>query len=389
MKRRQNTKAFLLLFTGMLTGFGPFMTDFYLPAFPQLQTYFGTTISFIQLSLTFGMIGLAGGQLIFGPLSDKYGRRNQLVISLGIFVFSTLICMLSGNIHLFLLFRLLQGISAGGGVVIARSVAVDLYEGRELSRFFSLLAAIQGVAPIVAPILGGLLLNIMDWRGIFGILLLLGVFLLTASTFQFRESLPLQRRITDLRQVFKAYLPILRNKRFMRYVLTQSTAFAVLFAYIAASPFIFQSHYRLSPTWYSLCFALNAGCAMMGSFLVARFPDERKALIRSTQVFAGVSVLTAFLLIAQLPLWTVEGALILLSVSFGCIMPPTTSLALDMERNNSGNASAVLGFSQFLFGAVVSPLVGIGDVLVSTGLIIGCMSLLTWWICPKFTVLKS
>lgn len=239
MKKKQNSKAFLLLFTGVLTGFGPFMTDFYLPAFPQLQEYFGTTVSLVQFSLTWGMIGLAGGQLIFGPMSDKYGRSRPLDIALVVFVLSTILCILSKNIYWFLFFRLLQGISAGGGVVIARSIAVDLFAGKELSRFFSLLAAIQGVAPIAAPILGGVLLNVTDWRGVFGLLLLLG-FLLLVATLIFRESLPKVKRILHTWGAFKAYLPILRNRLFMRYVLTQSVAFAVMFTYIASSPFIFR-----------------------------------------------------------------------------------------------------------------------------------------------------
>ena len=382
MKKNQNSKAFLLLLTGALTGFGPFMTDFYLPAFPQLQEYFGTTISLVQLSLTFGMIGLAGGQLIFGPLSDKFGRSTPLDISLVLFVLSTVVCLLSKNIHCFLFFRLLQGISAGGGVVIARSIAVDVYSGRELSRFFSILAAIQGVAPISAPILGGILLSMTDWHGIFGILLLFGLVLL-ATTLVFRESLPISKRIRNTKTAFNAYLPILKNRQFMRYVLTQAFAFAVLFAYIAASPFIFQQHYQLSPALYSLCFALNAGCAMIGSFWAGRFKDEQKGLVHATQVFACISVITAAALIGQLSFVVVESCLLCLSISFGSIMPPTTSLALNLERKNSGNASAVLGFVQFLFGALVSPLVGIGNVLSTTGIIIGAGSLLTLLICPK------
>lgn len=388
MKKKQNSKAFLLLFTGVLTGFGPFMTDFYLPAFPQLQEYFGTTVSLVQFSLTWGMIGLAGGQLIFGPMSDKYGRSRPLDIALVVFVLSTILCILSKNIYWFLFFRLLQGISAGGGVVIARSIAVDLFAGKELSRFFSLLAAIQGVAPIAAPILGGVLLNVTDWRGVFGLLLLLG-FLLLVATLIFRESLPKVKRILHTWGAFKAYLPILRNRLFMRYVLTQSVAFAVMFTYIASSPFIFQVHYHLSPALYSLCFGLNAACAMIGSFWAGRFKDERKGLIRSVQVFTGVCLITALALMGQFPFMVVEGCLILLAVGFGCIMPPTTSLALDMERNNSGNASAILGFAQFLFGAVVSPLVGIGEVLTTTGILIILASVVTLIICPKVKSVRA
>ena len=165
--RKYNSRRFVLVFAALLSAFGPFMTDLYLPAFPELMEYFGTTTSLIQLSLTFGVIGLAAGQLVIGPLSDKYGRRRPLILSLTVFVVSTLICLLCRDVITFICFRLLQGIAAAGGVVISRSIAVDLYEGKEFTRFFAMLSAVQGLAPIVAPIAGGLLLGITDWRGIF------------------------------------------------------------------------------------------------------------------------------------------------------------------------------------------------------------------------------
>ena len=165
--RKYNSRRFVLVFAALLSAFGPFMTDLYLPAFPELMEYFDTTTSLIQLSLTFGVIGLAAGQLVIGPLSDKYGRRRPLILSLTVFVVSTLICLLCRDVITFICFRLLQGIAAAGGVVISRSIAVDLYEGKEFTRFFAMLSAVQGLAPIVAPIAGGLLLGITDWRGIF------------------------------------------------------------------------------------------------------------------------------------------------------------------------------------------------------------------------------
>ena len=162
--KKTNSKKFVLIFAALLSAFGPFMTDLYLPAFPEIKNYFATTASLVQLSLTFGMIGLAGGQLIIGPLSDKYGRRYPLVLSLVIFVVSTIVCLFSRTIGLFILFRLFQGLSAAGGVVIARSIVVDLYEGKEFSHFFALLSGVQGLAPIVAPVIGGALLEITNWQ---------------------------------------------------------------------------------------------------------------------------------------------------------------------------------------------------------------------------------
>ena len=172
----RNSKLYLLITLGITSAFGPFLTDFYLPTLPILDKYFNTSASLVQLSLTFCMIGLAVGQLFIGPLSDKYGRKRPLLLSLGLFGVATIGCIYSQDIHWFILFRLVQGLAGAGGVVISKSIATDLYESRELSMFFSLLSGVQGLAPICAPALGGFLLEVTDWKGIFWILFAIGLF---------------------------------------------------------------------------------------------------------------------------------------------------------------------------------------------------------------------
>lgn len=157
-KKKKNSHLYILLTVGVISAFGPFVTDFYLPALPALMGYFDTTASQVQLSLTFSMIGLAVGQLIIGPLSDKYGRKMPLISSLVVFCISTLGCLYTTDIHGFIFFRLLQGLSGAGGVVISKSIATDLYEGNQLARFYAVLSSVQGLAPICAPVLGGVLL---------------------------------------------------------------------------------------------------------------------------------------------------------------------------------------------------------------------------------------
>lgn len=368
--KRYNSKKFILIFAALLSAFGPFMTDLYLPAFPELKEYFGTTASLVQLSLTFGMIGLAGGQLLIGPLSDKYGRRLPLILSLVVFVLSTVACLFCESIGLFILFRLFQGISAAGGVVIARSIVVDLYEGKEFRRFFSLLSGVQGLAPIAAPVIGGMLLEVTDWLGIYTVLLLIGIVILMMSM-RFRESLlPERRAMGSIISTFSRFRPVLKNKRFICYVLVLSFAMGVMFAYISASPFIFQVHYGLSPMMYSYCFACNAFAIMIGNLVVARFPDARKALFIASLCLPVLGMIVAVGLIGNLSVLCVELGLFVLLFFVGMIFASSTALALDSERNNSGNASALLGFFQFLFAGLVAPLVGIGDVLHSTGSII-------------------
>lgn len=368
--RKYNSRRFVLVFAALLSAFGPFMTDLYLPAFPELMEYFGTTTSLIQLSLTFGVIGLAAGQLVIGPLSDKYGRRRPLILSLTVFVVSTLICLLCWDVITFICFRLLQGIAAAGGVVISRSIAVDLYEGKEFTRFFAMLSAVQGLAPIVAPIAGGLLLGITDWRGIFAVLLLIGVAILAAA-FRFRESLPEERRQTgSVLATFANFRSVLGNKHFVCYMLIQSFAMGVLFAYISSSPFIFQTEYGLTPVMYSVCFAFNGLAIMTGNLIVPRFGSEERALGIGACCLLIASLVLAVCLMGGWSVVAIEIGFLVLLFCVGMVLPTSTSLALALERKNSGNASAMLGFFQFTFAGLVAPLVGLGEVSVATSWVI-------------------
>ena len=368
--RKYNSRRFVLVFAALLSAFGPFMTDLYLPAFPELMEYFGTTTSLIQLSLTFGVIGLAAGQLVIGPLSDKYGRRRPLILSLTVFVVSTLICLLCRDVITFICFRLLQGIAAAGGVVISRSIAVDLYEGKEFTRFFAMLSAVQGLAPIVAPIAGGLLLGITDWRGIFAVLLLIGVAILAAA-FRFRESLPEERRQTgSVLATFANFRSVLGNKHFVCYMLIQSFAMGVLFAYFSSSPFIFQTEYGLTPVMYSVCFAFNGLAIMTGNLIVPRFGSEERALGIGACCLLIASLVLAVCLMGGWSVVAIEIGFLVLLFCVGMVLPTSTSLALALERKNSGNASAMLGFFQFTFAGLVAPLVGLGEVSVATSWVI-------------------
>ena len=368
--RKYNSRRFVLVFAALLSAFGPFMTDLYLPAFPELMEYFGTTTSLIQLSLTFGVIGLAAGQLVIGPLGDKYGRRCPLILSLTVFVVSTLICLLCRDVITFICFRLLQGIAAAGGVVISRSIAVDLYEGKEFTRFFAMLSAVQGLAPIVAPIAGGLLLGITDWRGIFAVLLLIGVAILAAA-FRFRESLPEERRQTgSVLATFANFRSVLGNKHFVCYMLIQSFAMGVLFAYISSSPFIFQTEYGLTPVMYSVCFAFNGLAIMTGNLIVPRFGSEERALGIGACCLLIASLVLAVCLMGGWSVVAIEIGFLVLLFCVGMVLPTSTSLALALERKNSGNASAMLGFFQFTFAGLVAPLVGLGEVSVATSWVI-------------------
>ena len=280
--------------------------------------------------------------------------------------------------YVFIFFRLLQGLSGAGGVVISKSIATDLYEGRELTRFFSMLSSVQGIAPVCAPVLGGVLLEVTDWKGIFWILVLIGILLIMALAF-FKESLNNEQQHCGVFATFRNYIPVFQNAQFMRYVLVQAFAMGVMFTYIAASPFIFQEHFNMSPLAYSLCFGANAIAIMLGSLTVSLFHDATDALRVGSIGFGIMSLFVAAALFFSTSVWPVEVSLFVFMLFLGVILPSSTTLALDLERKNSGNASALLGFLMFLFGGVLSPLTGLGNMLYTTGIIIVACCIGTWF----------
>lgn len=362
---------------GMLTAFGPFVTDFYLPSMPEMAEYFKTSPAAVSTSLTAGMIGLAAGQILIGPLSDKYGRRRPLILSMALFSIASVLCMLSPNIQVFNAFRVLQGIGGAGGVVLAKSFATDMFRGKALADFLALLGAINGIAPICAPIIGGTLTNFTSWQGVFCALLAVGVILLVCSL-RLRETLPPERRTTkSLVSSYANIFGVLRNRRFTLSTVAMMCCFFTFFAYITASPFIFQSIYGLSPFEYSLCFGLNAFCIGIGALLPTRFHHPNTAMKWASIDMVAASLLVGVCQVLHAPLAMLMPCYIYMLLCFGMMQPVTTAIAMDSERNNAGAASAVFGASNFVAGALVSPLVTMGDILVTSGCVmfvgaVGC-----------------
>jgi len=367
---KKNSKIYILIVIGIVSAIGPFVTDFYLPALPELMTFFKTTSSMTQLSLTFSMIGLALGQIFIGPLSDKYGRKIPLLISMILFTISTIFCLISWNIESFIISRFIQGFTGAGGIVISRSIATDLYSGRELAKFFSMLSCVQGLAPICAPVMGGMLLKITDWRGIFLVLMIIGV-LMSLTLTKFKDSLAKEERLNDnIAAKFLYYKPILKNDAFMYYVLIQAFSMGVMFAYIASSPFIYQKIFHLSPVSYSLCFGLNAFAIMIGNLSITKFSGTEEGLLTGIKGFIIMSIVTVTVLCITNSIIAIEFAFFLLLFFLGIILPTSTTLALELEKRNSGNASAIIGFLTFVSGGIISPLTGLGNILYSTSVII-------------------
>lgn len=378
---KANSKLFLVLLLGVLSAFGPFVVDLYLPSLPQLASFFATSASMTQLTLTTAMIGLAVGQLLLGPLSDKFGRKIPLIISLVIYIISTVLIVYAPNIEAMIVLRVIQGLSSAGSVVISRAVATDLYRGREMTRFFGLLMTINGLAPIISPILGSLLLEYISWKGVFVFLALIGVIVLLFC-FRLKESLNVENRLQgSIFATFSTFGVIIKNRLFMSYVGIESFLLGAMFAYIAASPFILQSFYGLSAFIFSLCFGANGAALVIGANVGGKLPN-RKALAIGVLAFVVAALYTIAVLIIQ-PYWLfVEIGFFAMLLLMGITFPAISSLAMESERQYAGSASALLGFAPFFLGGIVSPLVGIGNIFYSTALVIlacGVLGLAIYW----------
>lgn len=369
MQTKQTSGLFILLLLGMLTAFGPLITDMYLPTLPEMVGAFSTTPSLVQLGLTASMVGLAVGQLFFGPMSDSLGRRRPLLAGMALFLVATLGCLFSQSILAFVGWRLLQGVAGASGIVIARSVATDYFTGRELARTMGLIGAINGVAPIAAPVAGGVLAGVVGWKGIFWCLFGLGV-VLTAACCHFRESLPrVRRQPMKLRVVAHGFATVLHHRRYLLNVLQFSFCHVVLFANIASAPFIMQQHFGFSPLGFSVCFGVNASAIVLSSAQTMRFRHLEVTAWRGSQAMLAVAVLLLAALSLSCPFWVYEVLLLALLLTLGFTFTAANTLAMAAERANAGTASAVMGALGFLFGGLVPPLVGLGNILVTTGLL--------------------
>lgn len=360
---------FVTVTLGMLTAFGPFITDFYLPFMPEMASYFATTPSAVAASLTAGMIGLAVGQVLIGPLSDKYGRKKLLVGSMVLFAIASLLILFSPTIVVFNALRVVQGLAGAGGLVLSKSIATDMYEGKQLADFLALMGAVNGIAPVCAPVIGGALSGITDWKGVFVVLLVLGIVLALCSS-RLRETLPPAKRSrAGLSTSYVNLFRVFTCRRFTLSTITIMCSFFCFFAYISSSPFLFQTIYGLSAFEFGLCFGMNAFFIGLGTLLCTRFHHENTALKWGSIDMLVSAVLVAVCQLLHAPLAVLMPCYIYMMISFGMIQPVNTAIAMDSQRDNAGAASAVFGASMFVAGALVSPLVTMGDVVVSSALV--------------------
>lgn len=362
MNRRQ--LAGLVLILGALTAFSAMSIDMYLPAFPQIARDLGIPLGMVQLSISAFLFGSAAGQLFYGPLADRWGRRGPLLMGLSLYVASTIGCACVHTGGGLLFWRVVMAVGGGAGMVISRAVVRDLYDTAEAARMFSLLMLVMGAAPILAPIMGGQLLLITGWRGIFVFLGVFGLLSLCSVALGLPESLPAERRIRhSFAEMLAVYDDLLRNRLYLRYAIALGCIAGVNFAYISGAPFVFIELHGVSPQHFGLFFGANA-CGLIGASqinrrLLRRF-TPRRILDIAFAINAAAAALLTIAAITGTGGFPAQVALIFASICMtGLLYPNVTALAMAPFDKTAGSASALLGTIQYTLGATAGALVGI------------------------------
>ena len=353
----------LALILGAQTAMGPLAIDTYLPALPTITRQFGASAAAVQLSLSVYFIGIALGQAVYGPLSDRHGRRPPLFVGLALFVVGSLGCALAPNVSALVAFRFVQALGGCAPLVIPRAVVRDLFDERDSVRMLSVLMLVMGLAPILAPLIGGQMLKYLGWRSVFWAYVLYGSVLLLVVAVGLEESLPADRRTRQpVSAVLRTYGRLLRDWRYLGYVLSGGLVFAGLLAYIAGSPFIFIDLYGISPQRFGFFFGSNAigiiAASQVNRFLVHRYPARQIlqavlwiTITASVGLLFGAYTNYAGLVGIVMPLW-------FFVAMHGIVSPNTTALAMSPYGAVAGSASALLGTVQFLLGAAAGSLIG-------------------------------
>jgi MFS transporter, DHA1 family, multidrug resistance protein len=371
----------LIVILGSMVAIGPLSIDMYLPGLPEITRSLHAQAAEVQLTLTAAVVGLALGQLVAGPLSDRVGRRRPLVAGLLAYAAVSALCALAPTVTALTGLRLLQGLAGGAGIVIGRAVVRDLYAGAAAARLFSSLMLVTGLAPILAPVIGAQVLKVTDWEGIFVVLAGLALAIVTLAAVALPETLPPDRRDRGgLAHTLATLRGLLSQRMFMGYALTAALAFGALFAYISGSSFVLQEVYGLSPQAFSLAFGANGLGLVIGSQINARLVGRygpAQLLRRALLVIVTAAAALVAVVALDLGVWPVIIATFTVMSSLSFVMPNSTALALADQAKVAGTASALLGVIQFLVGGLAAPLVGLGGTGSALPMAIVMLSLAT------------
>lgn len=359
--------AGLMAVVALLGAVTPLATDMYTPSLPEVATDLGVTSAHVQSTVALYMVGMAVGQLFWSPLSDRFGRRRPLLVASALFVLSSIGAAAAPSIGLLITARFLQGFTGSVGITMGKALARDLSSGVRLGQVLSLLGVITGLAPIIAPVLGGVLAEPIGWRGIMWVLAGIAVALLTGCAGVVSESLPPGRRRSgeEAGWLRRSARSVLTDRMFLGYTLAQAFGCGVLFAFISGSAIVIENQYGLRPLQYSLVFALNAVVMIIGGLLNSRLivrHAPRRVLAGALALSLAASLVAAALaaLTGQPPLWLLMVVIAFASLANGPIMANTTALALEPHGADAGMAAAVQGAVQALFSGVAAQLVAVG-----------------------------
>lgn len=352
----------VIIVLGIMTTFGPLTIDMYVPSLPSVQSDFSTTASQAQLSLSFALIGLAIGQFIFGPLSDAFGRKKIALIIIAIYVLTSFTAIFTSSMSLLLILRLIQGLTGGGAIVIAKASIGDKHNGKSLAKGLASLLVVNGIITIIAPLLGGYALSIANWKAIFLILTIVSLVIFLFALWKMEETHTRDLSKLNFGAIFKDFGYLLKKPTFIIPMLLQGLTYVMLFSFSSAAPFITQKIYDMSAQQFSVLFAVNGIGLIIMSQLTAKlveYVNRYVLLICLTLIQISGVILIIFTLTLHLPIWVLVIAFFLNVCPVTGIGPLSFALAMESRTGGSGNASSLLGLFQFILGGIMSPLIGI------------------------------
>jgi DHA1 family bicyclomycin/chloramphenicol resistance-like MFS transporter len=354
----------LFIILGGMSALGPASMDIYLPGLPSVSRDLGVGASTTALTVTTFLIGMGAGQVISGPASDIFGRRRPLFAGIAVYVLATVVCALAPSAYVLIGARLAQGCGAAAGLVIARAIVRDLYSGSQAARYFSRLVLIMGMAPALAPLVGGQLLRVTSWRGVFAVIVIFGLLMIGAAMLWLPETLaPTRRRHGGLKETGRTFRVLLRDRAFVGYGVTLGIGAGVVIAYVAGAPFLIEDVHGGSPQLFSVLFGLNAVGLIISSQVNAHFVERvepRRLLIAAIWALLGAALLLLLATLMHLGLWAIIPCLFVMMATWGVIPANLIALALNDHAATAGSASALLGLFQYGIGGLVAPIVGIG-----------------------------
>ncbi|MBA1205066.1 multidrug effflux MFS transporter [Pseudomonas capeferrum] len=353
----------ILLILGALSAFGPLAIDFYLPAFPAMAKAFATDEHQVQTTLAAYFLGLSIGQLAYGPVADRFGRRKPLLFGVALFTLASLGCAYAPNLETLIVARFVQALGGCAGMVLSRAIVSDKCDAVGSAKVFSQLMLVMGLAPILAPMLGGLLVNLAGWQSIFLILSLFSAACLLAVSLGLPESLPAHIPRQPLSGALRQYLRLLGDRVFVGHALSGGIAMAGMFSYIAGSPFVFLNLYGVPAEHYGWLFGANAAGFILVAQINARLLVKRGPavlLVRGVWLYlAAGAALLAVAAMRPTQLWPLLVPLFICIASLGCIIPNASACAMNGQGARAGSASALMGCLQFSVAAGAASLVAV------------------------------